>query len=281
MDKKNQLLTSNYHTHTKLCNHAGGIALDYVKKAIELGFEEIGISDHGPLPIELETPDIPGEKLTRNMNKEEFYKYYLPDLDLAIKTYSNRIKIYRGIETEYIPQFHDHYVEMRKNLDYLILGIHFFYIGNTKYNTYGGVDKNTIYNYANTAVEAFKTGLYSYFAHPDLFFIQYKNENGDIIWDEHCEKVTRIMLDAAVKYDIYVEINANGPNNSRRFGHDFDWLYPCENFWKIAKEYKNLKIIVGADAHNPNSLITEDTPKIFEFINRLGLNIQTRFIPKK
>ena len=43
------MLKTNYHTHCYLCGHAEGLPSDYIKKAIELGFSEIGISDHGPL----------------------------------------------------------------------------------------------------------------------------------------------------------------------------------------------------------------------------------------
>ena len=43
------MIKTNYHTHTKLCNHAEGMPIDYVARAVELGYREIGISDHGPL----------------------------------------------------------------------------------------------------------------------------------------------------------------------------------------------------------------------------------------
>ena len=46
------MLKANYHTHTKLCNHAVGMPEDYIKKAIELGFDELGMSDHAPVPRE-------------------------------------------------------------------------------------------------------------------------------------------------------------------------------------------------------------------------------------
>ena len=44
------MLKANYHTHTKLCNHAVGMPEDYVLKAIELGFKELGMSCHAPVP---------------------------------------------------------------------------------------------------------------------------------------------------------------------------------------------------------------------------------------
>ncbi|HEY8395905.1 MAG TPA: PHP domain-containing protein, partial [Bacilli bacterium] len=60
---------TNYHNHTYLCRHAKGMPLDYIKKAVELGYEEIGISDHGPL---FGHPHI-------RMSMDEFYDIYLSD----------------------------------------------------------------------------------------------------------------------------------------------------------------------------------------------------------
>ena len=39
----------NYHTHTKRCGHAIGEDEEYVLRAIENGFDEIGFSDHAPM----------------------------------------------------------------------------------------------------------------------------------------------------------------------------------------------------------------------------------------
>ena len=50
-------IIANYHTHTKLCGHAIGMSEDYVKQALERGFLEIGISDHGPIPRSWMSPE--------------------------------------------------------------------------------------------------------------------------------------------------------------------------------------------------------------------------------
>ena len=76
---------TNYHTHIKLCKHAEGMPADYIKKAIELKYEEIGISDHGPLL----------DEWTFRMNKQEYRNIYLPSLDAAIKEYGDKINIYK------------------------------------------------------------------------------------------------------------------------------------------------------------------------------------------
>ena len=47
-------IQTNYHTHTYLCRHATGTIDDYINRAIELGYTDIGISDHCPFTKELE-----------------------------------------------------------------------------------------------------------------------------------------------------------------------------------------------------------------------------------
>ena len=267
------MLKNNYHTHTYLCNHAGGKPIDYAKEAIKLGFSELGISDHGPMPKELSIPDIPGEPISRNMNIFEFYKFYLPDFKEAYNKYHNDINLYLGLETEYYEKYHNHYKEMRSNLDYMILGVHWFYYKGKKYNTYGDITTSSLNGYVECIEKALATGLYDYLAHPDLFFIQYNKDKGDMYWDDSCDKSSRRIIEACLKNDIYIEVNANGPGNSRRFNHPNDWLYPCEYFWNIAKEYSDLKIVVGSDCHDPKNIITDDTYKIYDFIDRLGLKV--------
>ena len=40
------MLKNSYHTHCQLCRHASGMPSEYIAKAVELGMNEIGISDH-------------------------------------------------------------------------------------------------------------------------------------------------------------------------------------------------------------------------------------------
>jgi len=42
-------LPPDLHMHTPLCRHAIGEPVDYARRALELGFTEIGFSDHSPM----------------------------------------------------------------------------------------------------------------------------------------------------------------------------------------------------------------------------------------
>ncbi|MCK9537114.1 MAG: PHP domain-containing protein, partial [Bacilli bacterium] len=43
------MIKTNHHTHCYLCQHAQGLPSDYIKLSLAAGYQEIGISDHGPL----------------------------------------------------------------------------------------------------------------------------------------------------------------------------------------------------------------------------------------
>ena len=69
-------ILANYHTHMYLCRHAEGHVEDYVKKAVESGYEEIGISDHIVWP-----EDWKKELHARRMTTEEFHNVYLAEIN--------------------------------------------------------------------------------------------------------------------------------------------------------------------------------------------------------
>ena len=44
------MIKTNFHTHTKRCQHAGGEDIEYIQEAINAGFSTLGFSDHAPYP---------------------------------------------------------------------------------------------------------------------------------------------------------------------------------------------------------------------------------------
>ena len=267
-------LLANYHTHNRLCNHAVGNCEDYVKKAIELNMEEIGLTDHDPIPQDfMPKEDYENNLCYRNMTFDQFQNVYLKEIKDVKEKYSNKIKIYSGLECEYVDGKDEYYKKLLSHLDYLNLGVHFFLDSNNKIiNSYHCIDYTNVMEYANVCVRAMKTGLFKILVHPDLFMFDYKNKDGKREFDEAAINATHTILDCAKELGIYVEINVNGLANSRKYNSS-SWLYPFKDFWKIAKTYEGLKIIVGADAHNPESLDSEDIDSIKKFIKDMDLNV--------
>ena len=84
---------------------------------------------------------------------------------------------------------------------------------------------------------------------------------------------TKKIIDAAIKYNVYLEVNANGIKNTfRDFPEYTNYLYPREEFWEIVKN-SDAKIVIGADAHEPSALGNDIICKAFDFAKKLNLNV--------
>jgi histidinol-phosphatase (PHP family) len=274
------MLKNNYHTHTYLCRHAEGKVMDYAKAAYENGFLELGMSDHAPV-------------LKDFMREEEYLRNHLDtgamdisELDLYFKQIEEAkiaypdLKIYSGFETEYLEEQYDFYKSLRKRVDYFNLGIHFFKDKNGNVlNCYTELDYSNLDEYYNNAKMALSTGMYTTFVHPDIFMFGYKDINGNHVFDQKCEEITRKIAELALKYDIYLEVNTNGLKYCKDKQDRSTWLYPYPKFWEIIKEYP-VKILVGADAHTVDALYNENVRLVFDFIHELGLKIEEKMVIK-
>lgn len=266
------MIHTNYHSHLVYCNHAIGHAEDYIKVALDHNFIELGISDHAPLlPCFMSSSEFERfGKLYHTMTLDTALRKYLPEVEEAKRKYASKIKILSAFEIEYFStsEFFSRY--LRKKVDYLNLGVHLFEYKDQILNSYSQIDSTTIYAYMKAAIDGMRTGLFNTLVHPDLFMYNYHNEQNESKFDEHCAYVSRRIIEAAIECDVYVELNANGINNSRNSDH---WLYPCKEFWAIAKEYPDLKIIIGADAHTPEALVCDYIRQVEDFARALGLKI--------
>lgn len=263
----NNKIISNYHTHTYLCKHANGKPIDYVLRAIELGYQEIAITDHGPL-----NEEIMNAIYSRRMSYEQYYENYLIDLDEAIKKYGTKIKILKGLEIEYFDSMKANYEEFLKKMDLLVLGQHYFY-DNKKYcNVYNRLTDDEIKKYGQTLVRAMESGLFRIVAHPEIFAYTRK-------WDDVCDNVAKMIIQAAKENNVYIELNANGIRNSKR--HKLFWpykdgitnyAYPRIEFFKLVKE-AHIPVIINDDSHDPSNLSDEATKETYNIANYLGLTV--------
>jgi histidinol-phosphatase (PHP family) len=107
---------------------------------------------------------------------------------------------------------------------------------------------------------ALSSGLYSLYAHPDIFVRFLKS------WTKEAEACARTILETAKAHHIPVEYNLGG----LRFGGG-GLTYPYEPFWKLAAEIGN-DVIIGIDAHSPYDLTDDKTKSLAEAnLKRLGI----------
>lgn len=253
----------NYHTHTIRCNHAKGSEKEYVESAIKAGMKELGFADHTPWPY-------PKYVSPTRMRVEELENYVNTVLSLK-EEYKDEIKILLGLEVEYFPKYINflHEIKNKYPFDYFILGNHFYETDEyDRFASYYGnnCDQDEMMDrYCETTIEAMKTGLFCYVAHPDLFM------RGRKVFDEKAVEVTRKICEAALKYNIPLEYNLEGAlGNEKKLIVE----YPHPAFWQIVAQYKP-RVVIGFDAHHNLSLEREDLyDYAIQFLNNLGLEVE-------
>ena len=246
-------MIANLHTHTPRCRHAVGAEEEYVRCALQSGLQTLGFSDHAPYPF----PD--GYYSTFRMFPEELTDY-VETVDSLRKQYAGQIQIPSGVEAEYYPKFFRDMVSMMKDhgIEYMLLGQHMLYDEMEGISTAPATaDASLLRQYCNQTIDAIYTGLFTYFAHPDIM-----NFVGDPeIYRQEMGRLCR----AAKACDLPLEINLLGLYLGRQ--------YPAEAFWRIAAE-EGCKVVLGVDAHKPEALLdTHLEPKARALAAKFDLEI--------
>ena len=246
-------MIANYHTHTWRCNHAKGRETKYVENAIEAGLEILGFSDHSPYIFPA------GHISSFRMHIGQLKGYVNTVLELR-ETYAGKIEIPLGLELEYYPDLLPRLLPVLKDypLDYVILGQHF--VGNevdAPYSGHHAEDKKLLERYANQTIDAMQTGMFTYFAHPDL--LHYVGEEG--FYKEQARRICR----EAKSCGMPLEINLLGIRDGRH--------YPNPFFWEMAAE-EGCNVILGRDAHEPEQLLMEQfEQRGLDMVRRYNLNL--------
>lgn len=246
-------MIANYHTHTFRCGHAEGTEQEYTEQAVKAGLRILGFSDHTPYAFFDSSP----RNRPMRMKPEELPEYAQSIRSLA-EEYRGKIEIRLGVEAEYYPKYFPRLLEMLRDngVQYMILGQHF--LGNEIGDAYSGratLDRKQLERYVSQTAEAMETGLFTYFAHPDL--IRYIGSEG--VYEREMRRLCR----AAKETETALELNLLGIREKRH--------YPNERFWRIAAEEGN-PVILGSDAHRPEHVYDRASEqKALQMIKRLGL----------
>ncbi len=101
------------HNHTTRCNHATGTISEYIERAIELGIDIFGFSEHAPMDFDPEY----------RLAFEEM-DAYIADVKQAQDQYKEHISIILGFEVDWLKGHMSEQV-LNAKVDYLIGSVHF------------------------------------------------------------------------------------------------------------------------------------------------------------
>jgi len=217
------------HNHTTRCNHAKGSMQSYIERAIELGIDIYGFSEHAP------------------MNFDEYYRLpfsQMPDYENDVKalqeTYQDKIKILLGYEVDYLQPYLDERV-LKADVDYLIGSIHFldeWGFDNPEFKAeYENKNIDEIWqSYFDNIESMAKTQRFDIVGHLDLIKIFNYMPKKDI------RLIAQNALKAIKKNNMVLELNTAGLRKPCKE------IYPNENLLTMAYEL-DIPITFSSDAH--------------------------------
>uniref|UniRef100_UPI00404745F5 histidinol-phosphatase HisJ n=1 Tax=Aliarcobacter sp. TaxID=2321116 RepID=UPI00404745F5 len=222
------------HNHTILCNHAEGTVDEYIKRAIELGINDYGFSDHAPMNYD--------PKYRMDISQKDMYEKWILD---AKEKYKNEINILLAYEVDYL----DGYILdeiVNAKVDYLIGSVHFLKnksdmwgFDNPEFiGVYKSKDIDSIWQEYFDAIKSMaKTQLFDIVGHLDLIKVFKFLPKKDV----------RILAKDALleikKSNMVLEINPAGLR--KPIGE----TYPSRQLLELAYEM-DIKITFGSDAHS-------------------------------
>lgn len=238
------MLLANYHTHTPRCMHATGEEEDYVRQAIQCGYQILGFADHSPWPYQSDF--VSGMRMRIDQLDD-----YLNVIAGLKEKYADQIEIHVGLECEAFPEFYPWMrgLKAEGKVEYFILGNHYAYSDEYNDGFYFGIcsKPEQIYSYMESTIAGMGSGLYSYLAHPDLFLHRYPSFDGDARF------VCQELAKEAKRLNLPLEYNLLGVRRWDKDHANGHVGYTSDVFWEIAAEIGG-RAIVGVDAHTPEQL---------------------------
>ena len=228
------------HMHTPRCNHATGAPRDYAEAALAAGLQEIGFSEHAPMPG--------GFDGAWRMREDEVSDYFAEIRALA-KEYEGRLAIRTGIECDFRPGDRAFLQDLiaAHDWDYVLGSVHF--IGDWGFDNpdeIAGWDARDLEEvhlaYYDLVAQAAASGLFDVLAHPDLV-----KKFGHRCDTPRVREAEARMLEAAARAGVALEISSAGLR--KPVGE----IYPS---LRLVREAVRLGIpfAYGSDAHAPGEV---------------------------
>lgn len=223
----------DYHVHTPLCRHATGWPVDFAARAVELGFEEVGFSDHNPMPEKFDDWRMLREDLPRYLEEVEKARALYPQLTIRL-----------GLECDYLAGRESWIEELRglADWDYFIGSVHYLNDGTEvdapqALKRYAGGETGAIWAaYWPTYERAIRSGLFDFVAHPDLPKKFGYVPEGDLA--RFYEPVIAALAETGTPFEI----------NTAGWRKECAEQYPARQFLELAAR-THLPLLINSDAH--------------------------------
>ncbi|RXJ83401.1 histidinol-phosphatase HisJ [Arcobacter cloacae] len=222
------------HNHTILCNHATGSVDEYIQKAIELGIDQYGFSDHAPMNYD--------PKYRMDISQKQVYENWILE---AKEKYKNKIKILLAYEVDYLDGYLLDEI-LNAKVDYLIGSVHFLKnksdmwgFDNPEFiGIYQSKDIDTIWiEYFDAIKSMAKTGFFDIVGHLDLIKVFKFLPKKDV------RLIAKDALLEIKKSNMILEINPAGLRKP------INETYPSKLLLEQAYEL-GINITFGSDAHS-------------------------------
>lgn len=263
----------DYHTHHARCGHAVGGLEEYVKRGIELGLSQLGLSDHMPL-LHVDPAAYYPEMA---MPLDELPRYVEEAFQLKEK-YRGQIDLRIGLEGDYIEGWERQIEEIVKAYpwDYVIGSVHFLGEWDVsdfrQVHNWEGQNVFAVYErYYDAVAKAARTGLYDIMGHLDV--IKRFGHRPDAALEAETVDLELHTLTAVKEAGVAMELNASG------LSKPVAEMFPSRRILSAAVEM-GIPLTVGSDAHDPLKL-GEHLDQARALLHELGVRELATFEGRK
>ncbi len=261
------MMIADYHMHTYYSDDSQYKMEEAVKKAIELGLNEICFTDHVDYGIKLEHEDYMrlNEEERKNRVANVDYKHYFEEIHQLQVKYKDRITIKQGMEfgiqTHTIPAFQTLF--NRYDFDFIILSCHQvedkeFWTQDFQKGRSQQVYNERYYEEILNVIKVYKD--YSVLGHLDL--LKRYDLKGEYPFEKTKEIITEI-LKIVIADKKGIEINTSS------FYYGLNDLMPSKNILKLYHDLGGTILTIGSDSHKEEQ-VGAHIEEIHEELKKIG-----------